>query len=984
VTRIELRYDVRPGKFTIRDHSFRKRIDFPLFGKKELDQAEKGADKNVPEDFYEQYRYMPGTFTAEGRPDGGTPIADSPHAYHPNDKDEGNPLADRALAAVRTGRRIIKFATNCIDLAPGVVFRIADYPREDVTDQQLLITRFSIEGVVNDEWTYTGEAVYASVPYRPAIKTPKPRIRGVQSAIVVGPKDQEIWVDELGRVKVQFHWDRDGSYDDKASCWVRVSHEWAGSGFGMMLLPRVGQEVLVGFLEGDPDLPVIVGRAYNNITRVPYPLPLNKTRSTWKSDSSGDAKKDEQGFNELMFEDYKGKELVYLQAQLDLKKLVKEHETDRIGQNHMTVVGANREAVVSKLEATMVGKRYMLRTMKEPSKDDLQILPQKPPKISPRKTVIDVQKDQVIYTTGQATIAFDGPNIRFEASGDITVIANGADCILEGKHVYLNTKTPKAAPKPDPFELPPHGVHSGKAADARQEIKREGERGQIQTGLKDVAPPGFVPPETIVCELVASKVTCMHGRGPCVDPKDRLYLTLQVVPPLPSKKFEAKKDENGKPKTFWMDQINEGGDIISVESKLVGGCGKHTAWTLDTPKGRENRVGEKHSLDSGGWLVAAWLSCWTFDSKKFLGGKDSAAAVLGAKGVGDVKGALERKLAEDERKAEEDKAKAARGETVEEKPEPWVSGKVSGLSWAAIASPKRYMVEANACQVAGSDRGRVHKYAIEVYPCDKLKASVSVDFLKLDLSKAGLGWVKKLSDAVGELKGKAFGFSYKTELSASFAIEAEAEWKEWKDHRAYYHYDIKFKLDVGVKFEIEINFEDKIPYVGLGIKAVNALAGAAKSAWDWFTGGGGALEGEVALLKIPLKLSAEVAGAGEVGMQRKSPDTMAPIVSGKISGSFKIEASVSAFAIHKAVSSASATGTFEAKIEGVPDMGTINTPPGVAFSGSLTPFVVVVKYKFFKWEGQATKEFFKSLENVKFEKKRLEPLGWLHKSSRSY
>jgi hypothetical protein len=476
----------------------------------------------------------------------------------------------------------------------------------------------------------------------------------------------------------------------------------------------------------------------------------------------------------------------------------------------------------------------------------------------------------------------------------------------------------------------------------------------------------------------------MHGRQPCVDPKDPLFTVLQVVPSLKIDKFEAPKDEKGDPKkTFWKDQVQEGGDIISVESKLVGGCGKHTAWTLDTPKGRENKIGEKHSLDSGGWLVAPWLSAFKFSTKDWAKGKEWAAAVKGSKDPKQFKEALEKKLADDEKKAEEDKAKKARGEEVEEKPESWWTGEVSGLSWAAIASPKRYAVEANACRVPGPEGVRLHRYTIEVFPCDKLKASVKVDLTKESMGKIGLGWVSKISDAVGSLKGSALGFDIKGEFSAEIALEAEAEWKEWKDHRAYYHYDVTFKLEAGVKFSMTVELQDKIPYVGLAVKALNELVGAAKSVWDWFTGGS-SIEGEIAVLKIPVSLSAELKGSGEVKMSRKSPDTLKPVVSGKIGATFTIEASASAFLVHKGVVSASAKGTFEAKVEGVPDQGTINTPPGIAFSGSLSPFKVEVSYTFFKYKGQGEQEFFKSLENAKFEKKRLEPLGWLHKSSRAY
>ncbi len=127
-----------------------------------------------------------------------------------------------------------------------------------------------------------GRAVFVDVPYRPALSVPRPQVFGVQSATVVGPADQEIYTDEFGRVRVQLPWDRDGASDEHSSCWMRVSQGWGGQAYGMMLIPRIGQEVLIGFLEGDPDRPIIIGRLYNRTNPVPYQLPLHKTVSAWQ------------------------------------------------------------------------------------------------------------------------------------------------------------------------------------------------------------------------------------------------------------------------------------------------------------------------------------------------------------------------------------------------------------------------------------------------------------------------------------------------------------------------------------------------------------------------------------------------------------------------------------------------------------------------------------------------------------------------------
>jgi type VI secretion system secreted protein VgrG len=249
------------------------------------------------------------------------------------------------------------------------------------------------------------------------MRTSKPIVRGVQSAVVVGPAGEEIHTDEFGRVRVQFHWDREGKYDDNSSCWMRVSQGWAGSGYGMIVIPRIGQEVLVGFFEGDPDQPVIIGRVYNNTARVPYKLPDHKTKSTWKSDSSPNS----DGFNEIMFEDAKGKELVYVQAQKDLQKLVKNNETERTGVNRTIAVGANRTATIGVNDTTIVGVKHRL-TIAQPKEP--------PPSIPP--TTFDMSDKKLSYTTGEASIIFDGPNITLEAKGNITIRSKGGDVIIQG------------------------------------------------------------------------------------------------------------------------------------------------------------------------------------------------------------------------------------------------------------------------------------------------------------------------------------------------------------------------------------------------------------------------------------------------------------------------------------------------------------------------------------------------------------------------
>ncbi|MDC0744952.1 type VI secretion system Vgr family protein [Polyangium mundeleinium] len=325
VSAIRLSYGVRPGAHTIRDHDFRN-PSFELFG-----EAPKASGQEAK---YEQYHYEPGGFLVEGGKGGDTPVADDKGVAR-HEQGFGKGRAGRMLGGARVDRRVVSFDTNTIDLWPGQIISIDRHPHADLSEStKLLVTEFSVEGTPEGEWSMSGQAVFTASPYRPPQRSTKPRVEGVQSARVVGPKGQEIHTDEFGRVRVQFPWDREGRYDDNSSCWIRVSQGWAGTGYGMIVLPRIGQEVMVGFLEGDPDQPIIVGRVYNAKQAVPYKLPDHKTRSTWKSDTSTGS----EGFNEIMFEDSKGAELVYEQAQKNRRRLVKNDETITIGQDRQKLV----------------------------------------------------------------------------------------------------------------------------------------------------------------------------------------------------------------------------------------------------------------------------------------------------------------------------------------------------------------------------------------------------------------------------------------------------------------------------------------------------------------------------------------------------------------------------------------------------------------------------------------------------------------------
>ena len=333
VDRVQLKRSFRPGAVAYADYDFRN----PSF--RNVSRAvEPGADPQL-----ERYGYLPGVALIET--DGGdTPVADDKGAAR-RVAIEGDRRAASALAGLRSNSRSLTFATNLLSLAPGTTLSIADHPSADLDGSKWLVTtlRFRTDDMgSHGEWSTECAAVTASAPYCPAPTTPRPRISSVHTAIVVGPAGSEIHTDEFGRIRVAFPWDREAAGDDNSSCWMRVSRGWAGAGYGLFTVPRVGLEVLVGFVGGNPDQPIVVGCVHNAAQPVPYKLPQHKTRSTWRSQSSPAS----DGFNEIMLEDAAGDELVYIQAENNLTKLVKNDEATTVGRDRAKdVAGDESERV---------------------------------------------------------------------------------------------------------------------------------------------------------------------------------------------------------------------------------------------------------------------------------------------------------------------------------------------------------------------------------------------------------------------------------------------------------------------------------------------------------------------------------------------------------------------------------------------------------------------------------------------------------------
>jgi type VI secretion system secreted protein VgrG len=277
-------------------------------------------------------------------------VYDYPGKYA--DPGAGEEFARIRLEAQEAMRASVHGDGSCRAFVAGSVFTLFDHYNSSVNRAYRLVEA-ALTVMAGDYRSWDdGEfdcrcafvAIPDNTPYRPPLRTPRPAVQGSQTALVVGPAGEEIYVDKYGRVKVQFYWDRQGKKNETSSCWVRVSSAWAGKKWGAIHIPRIGQEVIVDFLEGDPDLPIITGRVWNDDQMPPYDLPDNKTQSGIKSRSSKGGGTDT--FNEIRMEDAKGKELLYVHAEKDKHVVVENDRTESVGVNETITIGANRTELV--------------------------------------------------------------------------------------------------------------------------------------------------------------------------------------------------------------------------------------------------------------------------------------------------------------------------------------------------------------------------------------------------------------------------------------------------------------------------------------------------------------------------------------------------------------------------------------------------------------------------------------------------------------
>lgn len=261
-------------------------------------------------------------------------------------KNEGDAVARRRMEEIEALVKQLSGTSPMRHMTAGATFTMAKHPSDAFNGKYAL---YSVHHVARrGEYGNSFVAFPADVPFRPARRTARPRVAGSQTAIVVGPAGKEIWTDQYGRVKVQFHWDQNGTKDENSSCWVRVAQNWAGTSWGAFALPRIGQEVVVSFLDGDPDRPLVTGCVYNGDNPVPYTLPGEQTKTTLKSNSSQGG----GGFNEIRFEDAKDSEQIFIQAQKDMLVKILHDRTETVDHDDTITVKNDRKLTVSEGSAT--------------------------------------------------------------------------------------------------------------------------------------------------------------------------------------------------------------------------------------------------------------------------------------------------------------------------------------------------------------------------------------------------------------------------------------------------------------------------------------------------------------------------------------------------------------------------------------------------------------------------------------------------------
>ena len=401
------------------------------------------SEKVVQRDFNFERSTLDLTCNKEAYPHAAREIYDYPGKYQTIER--GNKLTQVRLEESMTLKDKAEGESVCPRFMPGFMFNLTNHDRESFNRTYLLIEVihtgsqhqvFEEEAEEESGLSYSNNfaAIPSSVTYRPERKTPKTIVEGLHTAIVTGPSGEEIHTDRFGQVKVQFHWDREGNRDDRSSCWLRVGQLWAGKGWGTVFIPRVGDEVLVDFLEGDPDKPIIVGSVYNDEAPPLYPLPSDKTKTTIKTKSYPN----DPGFNEIRFEDKKGQEEVFIHAERSLVIQAKggitksgASETISIGGDRKTTIKANDTVTVEGNRETTIYNNETLNVNQETTFNAIGLI---------KVTGLDkitLEGAGEIHIKSATKVLIEAPDVQIIGSGYVKIESGGANDV-KGNPVKLN------------------------------------------------------------------------------------------------------------------------------------------------------------------------------------------------------------------------------------------------------------------------------------------------------------------------------------------------------------------------------------------------------------------------------------------------------------------------------------------------------------------------------------------------------------------
>ncbi len=394
--------ELRTGKYTLTDYNFTTPSTSLLVNEPTIHSVG-GNDK------YETYDY-PGEHLNKGA---------------------GQSLAKIRMQEEEAGHYVAHGTSEARALVSGHKFTLKEHSRSDANGDYILTEvhhsarteSYGTSGTPEeDSYANSFACIPSSVPYRPVRATPRPVVQGLQPAVVVGPSGEEIYTDKYGRVKVQFFWDRLGQNDENSTCWVRVSQVWAGNNWGALFLPRIGQEVIIDFLEGDPDQPLIVGRVYNAEQMPPATLPDKQNISGFRTHSTKNG--GDHDANVLTFDDTKGSEVFYMRAQKDKAVRVENNDDLKVGNDQTITIHKNRTEVVEQGDEKVTiqqGNRIVTVDMG----DDTHRI-----KMGNRNVTIDMGDDSLQIKMGNQSVKLDMGQSTTEALQSITLKVGQSSIVL--------------------------------------------------------------------------------------------------------------------------------------------------------------------------------------------------------------------------------------------------------------------------------------------------------------------------------------------------------------------------------------------------------------------------------------------------------------------------------------------------------------------------------------------------------------------------